>query len=119
MSKPGEKYCPSNGTEGEYFMEKFCYHCIHDNGDKVICPILMASMSYYPSDPKFPKEWIYDGLGNPTCTNHKRWDWGKDDDGNWIEPPLGPTDDPNQLCFPFIMDEIGVPKSQELKSEPA
>jgi hypothetical protein len=37
-------------------------------------------------------------------------DWDKDDDGNWIEPAPPPIDDPNQLCLPFIFDEIGIKK---------
>lgn len=33
------------------------------------------------------------------------------------EAKLLPTDVPdNQLCFPFIMDEIGIPKIQEIES---
>jgi len=105
-----ERYCPSNGTEGEGFMEKFCYHCIHDNGDDKCCDILMRSMAFFKTDKEFPDEWTYDANGKPTCTSHVRFDWGKDDDGNWIQPPKPPTDDPNQLCMPFIFEEIGVPK---------
>lgn len=105
-----KKYCPSNGTEGEAFMEKHCYHCIHDNGDDKICDILMASMAFYKTDERFPSEWTYDDKGKPTCTEYKHWDWGKDDGGNWINPPDTPIDDPNQLCLPFIFDEIGIKK---------
>jgi len=66
-------------------------------------------------DKEYPEEWIYNEHGKPTCTKYVKWDWGKDDDGNWIEPPPPPIDDPNQLCLPFILDEIGVPKSEEIK----
>jgi hypothetical protein len=53
-------YRPSNGTEGEIFMEKYCERCIHDdlendNG----CKIIAFSLAYSIGDPEYPKEWIY------------------------------------------------------------
>ncbi len=30
MNKPGDKYQPSNGTEGECFFAAWCYHCARD-----------------------------------------------------------------------------------------
>lgn len=122
MRQPGEKYRPSNGTEGEGFIDCHCRDCIHgkyehtgDVKDKP-CDILSRSLMYDLKDKEYPEEWTYDNQGKPTCTAWRKWDWGKDDDGNWIEPPPPPVDDPNQLCLPFIMDEIGVPKSEEIKS---
>ena len=67
MSTP---YRPSNGTEGDMFMSKFCDKCakcnMHDD-DKDPCKILGASMMYNISDPEYPKEWIEDENG-PKCT---------------------------------------------------
>jgi len=108
-----KKYRPSNGTEGMWFMDKFCAHCIHDNGDDKMCEIITLTMSYNVNDKEYPEEWCYDDNGNATCTKHVRWDWGKDDDGNWIEPQPPPIDDPNQLCLPFILDEIGINKLEK------
>ncbi len=108
MSK---KYCPSNGTEGMGFIEHFCDNCIHQHPDPnnpKQCIILCRTMCYNINDKEYPEEWIYDENDKPTCTAWKKWDWGRDDDGNWIEPPPPPVDDPNQLCFPFLLDEIGV-----------
>lgn len=70
-------YCPSNGTEGEMFMERFCYRCEKDKdfytseGEQVGCAIILDSMLFERNDPKFPPEWISDdnvGLVNPRCT---------------------------------------------------
>lgn len=119
MRQPGEKYRPGSGSEGMWFESQFCDHCLHDNGDTKCCDIIMMAMGFDITDKEYPQEWVYDEQGKPTCTKYQKWDWGKDNDGNRIEPPPPPIDDPNQLCFSFIMDEIGVPKSEELKSEVA
>ncbi len=106
------KYRPSNGTEGMGFMENFCFHCIHEcpGADvKPKCEIMTASMLYDLKDKEYPEEWTFDDNGNAICTKYVNWNWGKDDDGNWIEP-IVPTDDPNQLCLPFIFDELEIPK---------
>ena len=59
----------------------------------------------------YPKEWIYDKHDNPPCTKFKRFDWKKDDDGNWIDPPKEDPVDPNQLIFPFVAEiPIETPK---------
>lgn len=110
---PGEKYCPSNGTEGEGFMENHCYQCLHDNGKDKICEILMASMSFFKIDPKFPKEWTYDDSGRPTCTEYKKWDWGNDGDPDDPDNPKyrpPDLDNPMQLTMPFIFDELEIKK---------
>ena len=67
---------PSNGTEGEMFMESFCYRCKRDakfqrtqDGEDG-CPIILATMTYDTTDAEYPKEWISDdpvGLVNPRC----------------------------------------------------
>lgn len=111
-----KKYQPSNGTEGMMFCSKFCDRCIHQHPDpnhEKQCLILSATLCLSVSDPEYPVEWCYDENGNPQCTAWQKWDWGQDDDGNWVEPEPVQPDDPNQLCLPFIFDEIGVPKSEE------
>lgn len=107
------KYRPSNGTEGMSFIDTYCYNCIHgkyehtaDTNDKP-CDILSRSFLFDLNDKEYPEEWQYDDSGNPICTEWRKWDWNKDDDGNWNDPP--PIwDDPNQLCFPFVFEEIGI-----------
>lgn len=116
MRKPREKYCPSNGTEGEWFMEKHCYCCIHDNGNDKTCDIMMRSMAYSKNDKRFPEEWTYNENGKPVCTAWKKWDWGRDGDPDDPDNPQyrpPDLDNPNQLTMPFIFDEIGVPKNIE------
>ena len=69
-------YQPSNGTEGEAFMERFCYRCKHDaefqqDETREGCQLIVASMAYNPGDDGYPPEWIADdgaGLKNPRCT---------------------------------------------------
>jgi len=111
-----KKYRPSNGTEGMIFMGKFCDHCIHDNGDTKMCDIITLTMGLGVDEKDYPEEWTYDENDKPTCTKYKKWDWGKDDDGNWIEPPPPPIDDPNQLVMPFIFDELKIEKHEPITS---
>lgn len=101
-------YRPSNGTEGEYFMAEHCYQCIHENPKadaKPKCEIITLVMCFDTKDKEYPKEWCYDENGDPTCTKFTKWDWGNDDDGQKL-PPAPVPDDPNQLCMPFIIDEV-------------
>ena len=110
----GEHYMPSNGTEGMGFMEHYCGNCIHEkfmhtnrDGDKQ-CEVLNRCFFNAP-DPQ--PEWIYDENDQPICTEFKKFDWGRDDDENGLnEPPEPPTDDPNQLCLPFLFDELEIKK---------
>lgn len=116
-----KKYRPSNGDEGLWFVDKFCCNCIHGKyehtGNMVDkpCELLTASFMCDIADPMFPKEWVYAEDGKPTCTAFKKWNWGKDDDGNYIDPPPLPFDDPNQLVMPFIFDELNI-KQYDSKS---
>lgn len=111
------KYRPSNGTEGECFVDTYCMNCFHCDPNpegKKQCQILMRSLLYNTNEPGYPEEWIYDDKDEPTCTNYKKWDWGND--GNPDDPDnpnYRPPEDPNQLCFPFIFDEIGIPKTEQ------
>jgi hypothetical protein len=54
-------YRPSNGTEGEIFIAKFCAHCKHDHpeiGD--YCKILNATLMYTTREKEYPQQWIYE-----------------------------------------------------------
>lgn len=75
MMVEGEPYMPSNGTEGEIFIESWCGECAHDKemngtcyaegrdaGDGDWCEILGAS---YRGE---AKEWQYGPDGQPRCT---------------------------------------------------
>jgi hypothetical protein len=106
----GKKYCPSNGTEGDWFEDKFCMNCIHTNPDpckKPQCEIWCRAVCWNVNDEHFPTEWQYDNDDKPVCTAWVKWDWGNDGDPNARDNPKAPIqDDPNQLCMPFIIDEI-------------
>lgn len=107
-----KKYRPSNGTEGEAFMDHFCYKCINldPNPDgKRQCEILMRSMCHNIHDPAYPSEWCYDDYNHPVCTAWRKWDWGNDGDPDDPDNPRAPIpENPNQLCFPFIFDELEI-----------
>ena len=114
-----KKYCPSNGSEGEEFITHFCYNCIHgkyehtgDLNDKP-CDILSRSFAFDINHKDYPTEWTYDENGKPTCTAWIKWNWARDDDGNWIDPPETPPDNPNQLVMPFIFDELEINQLQK------
>ena len=75
-----EKYQPSNGTEGDWFMARFCHHCHHESFDNDIdnhCDIIALTMLLKVTDDDYPKEWIRDENG-PRCTafsdNNKKLD---------------------------------------------
>lgn len=70
-------YRPSNGTEGEMFMERFCYRCATDEDyqDEVPgakgCLIILMTMCKDVDEIGYPPEWVSDdavGLVNPRCT---------------------------------------------------
>lgn len=69
MNIKNKPYRPSNSTEGELFMSKFCYRCCHDWNE---CEILTNSLCYNIDEPEYPVEWIYDENGKPTCTKFKK-----------------------------------------------
>jgi hypothetical protein len=75
--KDGEPYRPSNGTEGEFFQERWCEHCRADkdfreafaqngSGDGG-CSILGRTMLYDAEHELYPKEWQWQ-KGEPVCT---------------------------------------------------
>ncbi len=61
-----ELYRPSNGTEGDIFMDHYCHLCARLDVDGEPCPILGASLSMYPDEDGYPREWRYID-GQPTC----------------------------------------------------
>lgn len=61
-------YRPSNGTEGEMFMERFCDRCAIDGEHPQGCEILAASFAFDPRDERYPKEWVRGADGWGTCT---------------------------------------------------
>lgn len=95
------------------FGYEVCHNCIFEkwvhtekDGDAK-CELLSAMFIYYADDPKYPDELQYDEQGHPTCTKHQKWDWGTDDDRNGLnEPPPPEPYDPQQLLFPFMIDEF-------------
>lgn len=112
----GDVFMPSNGTEGMIFTEAFCEHCLHEkfshtqeHGDKQ-CDIMNRSIIhwYEPKHPQYPKEWVFNTEGWPICTAWQKWDWNRDDDGNWNDPPRPEPEDPNQLVMPFIIEDVPI-----------
>jgi hypothetical protein len=61
----GKPYRPSNGTEGMIFEEMFCDHCTRFSAE---CEIFLSALLYAIDDDQYPKEWIFDADGRPTCT---------------------------------------------------
>ena len=102
------KYQPSNGTEGEWFMGKFCDQCIHEHPKPDVdpeCEIIILTMGLSVNHKDYPEEWCYNENDKPTCTKFQKWDWGNDYDG-FNEPPEPELIDPNQLMLFSITDEI-------------
>lgn len=72
--RAGQKYRPSNGSEGEIFMQKHCDVCQKDrayredpdNGES--CHIVVYAFAVDTDDEKYPAEWTYTAEGQPTCT---------------------------------------------------
>lgn len=64
-----EPYRPSNGTEGDIFMAKFCFNGCKHHTVQNPCMIMGRSLGYSIGDPEYPKEWVQDGYGdNERCT---------------------------------------------------
>jgi hypothetical protein len=66
-ARAGEKYRPSNGTEGDYFASSYCVHCKRSGPDEP-CMIAGAVFFYDVKDESYPTEWQYGADGQPTCT---------------------------------------------------
>jgi hypothetical protein len=72
------KYRPSTGSEGVWFIGRWCGDCKHDEAfwedpcSENSCPIVAATFCYEVDDPQYPAEWTYDANGNPICTAFER-----------------------------------------------
>ena len=67
--RAGMKWRPSNGTEGDIFMESWCAKCKRDiNFD---CEIIAKTMVFSFDDERYPKEWQYGEDGQPKCTAYE------------------------------------------------
>jgi hypothetical protein len=75
----GQKYRPSNGTEGECFISSWCGQCVRDKSaregapledcdDNEVCNIIARTFAHEVSDPEYPGEWQYGKDGQPCCT---------------------------------------------------
>lgn len=108
--RTGEKYQPSNGTEGMSFTDHYCMNCLHCDPNpegKKQCLILCNALCYNINDKEYPKEWTYDENDNPICTNWQKWDWGNDGDPDNLDNPRAPVPyDPNQLVLFSVTDDI-------------
>jgi len=70
-------YQPSNGTEGCWFTDKFCFQCEKDRkyhtadepNPKDGCEIIAHAFAFSAGDKEYPEEWISEDDGsNPRCT---------------------------------------------------
>jgi len=68
--RSGQSYRPSNGTEGEIFIENWCGDCAMSE----TCTIVAFTMSLTESHPDYPREWMYGDDGQPKCTAHRTVD---------------------------------------------
>ena len=82
VENAGQKYRPSNGTEGDHFFTAWCCKCARDNHlredtafedcldgvDGDLCEIIDRTFMYDVSDAKYPAEWQYGKDGQPCCT---------------------------------------------------
>jgi hypothetical protein len=71
-SRAGTPYQPSNGMEGEMFMNDWCALCTKDSFNPDTgeggCHIITLTMALEPSNPAYPHEWQYSAEGQPICT---------------------------------------------------
>lgn len=51
-----ELYRPSNGTEGDFFYDRWCAHCEHEAHER--CEIFTASLIHKIDEPEYPTEWV-------------------------------------------------------------
>lgn len=79
VHRAGEKYRPSNGTEGQLFLDAFCRRCQRDSAMRAgapenvcksdeCCEIIGLTMILDIEDPDYPAEWQYGQDGQPCCT---------------------------------------------------
>ncbi|MBS0367598.1 MAG: hypothetical protein JSS57_00190 [Proteobacteria bacterium] len=64
----GEKYRPSNGTEGEIFIGSWCGLCAVDMRS---CKIVEATFNYEEDAAEYPAEWKIGVNGQPLCAAYR------------------------------------------------
>ncbi|MBS4019090.1 MAG: hypothetical protein KGZ68_12725 [Dechloromonas sp.] len=66
VKRAGEKYRPSNGTEGQLFLDAFCRRCQRDAAmrtgvgspnDAQRCDLIGMTMLHEVTDPEYPQAW--------------------------------------------------------------
>ena len=78
VKNAGKKYRPSNGTEGDSFLHRWCIRCERDKSlcsDKDFddsdegerCEILNRTFLHDVDHPEYPTEWQYGKDGQPIC----------------------------------------------------
>jgi hypothetical protein len=72
VSNAVRPYRPSNGTEGEIFMERWCATCqrdadFQDGNDGAGCEIAARALAFDIGQPDYPAEWCETSEG-PLCT---------------------------------------------------
>lgn len=65
---PGELYRPSNGTEGDYFIERYCVRCYWYD-DESRCPIYEGTQDVDLTDPAYPSQWRVGENGWGICSS--------------------------------------------------
>lgn len=56
-------YRPSNGSEGDWFVGRWCERCVKAKP----CAIVGRSMAHSIGEPGYPRQWVQDDDG-PRCT---------------------------------------------------
>lgn len=70
-----EPYRPSNATEGDGFMARWCLNgCREMDLDGEGCSILNDTLALPIDDPGYPAEWRQDGPAGPRCTAYRQGD---------------------------------------------
>lgn len=59
-------YRPSNATEGDAFINRWCCTCVKYRGGH--CRILLNTMAYDVDELGYPKEWRRNAEHRPICT---------------------------------------------------
>ena len=61
-------YAPANSAEGMHFCQTFCDHCANKDDSPEGCQILTKALLFDVDHYEYPKEWIYNDHGKPTCS---------------------------------------------------
>lgn len=64
---PREKFRPSNGTQGDAFMDDWCGCCDRYRE----CDIAARALMHDVDHPEYPVEWTYNENGEACCTGYE------------------------------------------------